>query len=407
MQVIPYWYKWMKAFPTVFALEQASVEQVHALWAGLGYYSRARRLLEGAKEIVKTFDGVIPDSVDLLKRIPGIGPYTAGAIASIAYNKQEPLVDGNVIRVFSRLRAIEVEPGPVLDKICWSIAADIIDPEHPSAFNQGLMELGATVCKPTNPLCDRCPLSKICDARGLLGTSFKRRDADMEELFTDVTYFPLKKPKKEPTKVQLSVCVFSWKHPETFEIKYLFLRRPATGLLALQWEFPSIQLAGVECDDEVSALPVCTSEQLWTAFPLYIKESVGLECVVVNDGTGGGSNVDKLVCSVGDEVLEPIVHIFSHQIHNMHVFICDVKDIIPSFAEHGEGMKEGWRESRWMSAKEIVAAGITSGCKKVLAAVSSSTESKNSKKRKPHPGNGGTENKESSRSMEKWLKKLG
>ena len=128
----------MEKFSTVQILAEASEDDVNALWAGLGYYRRARSLLTGSKKIVADFNGIMPSNIEQLKQIPGIGPYTAGAISSIAFNNVEPLVDGNVIRVLSRLFALKESAGSsTMDKLCWSIAGRLVHPEQPGDFNQG------------------------------------------------------------------------------------------------------------------------------------------------------------------------------------------------------------------------------------------------------------------------------
>jgi A/G-specific adenine glycosylase len=166
--VIPYYHRFLERFPTVTALAAADEATVLSLWSGLGYYRRARGLHLGAKEIVARFGGEMPATVEGLLSIRGIGPYTAGAIASLAHGVQTPLVDGNVIRVFSRVFAIEEDMRrPLAQKRIWSLAAEAVPSDAPGAFNEALMELGATVCLPRAPLCLVCPLAAMCRAREL------------------------------------------------------------------------------------------------------------------------------------------------------------------------------------------------------------------------------------------------
>jgi A/G-specific adenine glycosylase len=129
--VIDYWFKWMNALPNIQELSKAPPDAVNTLWSGLGYYSRAQRLREGAQKVVQEHNGELPDTAAKLLEIPGIGPYTAGAISSIAYNKNEPLVDGNVIRVVTRLRGIKNEINPSVEKRIWDIARSLVDPQEP------------------------------------------------------------------------------------------------------------------------------------------------------------------------------------------------------------------------------------------------------------------------------------
>lgn len=164
--VIQYYNRWMEAFPTIRDLAKAEIEQVNTLWAGLGYYSRARRLWEGAQKVTNEMDGHLPSTAcDLQAQIPGVGRYTAGAVASIVFGERTPVVDGNVIRVLSRWRAIGADPkkANTVDLI-WNLAGQAVDDARPGDFNQAIMELGARVCTPQNPDCEGCPLKSSCRA---------------------------------------------------------------------------------------------------------------------------------------------------------------------------------------------------------------------------------------------------
>jgi len=163
--VIPYFQTWMQRFPDVAALASAEEGDVLHAWQGLGYYSRARNLRRAAQEMLRVHDGRVPERVSELVALPGIGPYSAGAIASIAYGHAEPLVDGNVVRVLSRLFALRGDPNKApLKAEIWARARALIPEQAPGDFNQSLMELGATVCTPRNPRCAACPLSDHCQA---------------------------------------------------------------------------------------------------------------------------------------------------------------------------------------------------------------------------------------------------
>ncbi len=158
-----YFTRWMKAFPDLPSLAAAQEEDVLKIWQGLGYYSRARRLQQGAAYVVGELGGKMPESPEELQRIPGIGPYSAGAIASIAFEQPVPAVDGNVIRVLTRLFALPGDPNQTgLKKELWSLAGQLVDPKQPGAFNQSVMELGALVCTPRKPSCIACPWRKNC-----------------------------------------------------------------------------------------------------------------------------------------------------------------------------------------------------------------------------------------------------
>src|SRR3954463_3350161 len=167
--VIPYWQRWMARFPTVSALADAPLDDVLAAWAGLGYYSRARNLHAGAQAVDGRLGGALPSRAAELREVPGIGRYTAGAIASIAFGERAPLVDGNVARVLARVFAIEHDiKSTAGGKALWAAAGELMQalPERaaPGALNQGLMELGATLCSPTQPRCLVCPVAAHCRA---------------------------------------------------------------------------------------------------------------------------------------------------------------------------------------------------------------------------------------------------
>src|SRR5258708_5107219 len=164
--VLGYYERFIARFPTGADLARASVDDVTAAWSGLGYYRRARMLRDGAIDVMTRFGGVIPATVDELMTIAGVGRYTAGAIASIAYSRCEPIVDGNIARVTARLFAIETPlASPALMREAWLRAGEMVaSSESPRDFNQGLMELGALICTPRNPSCGQCPLRRQCAA---------------------------------------------------------------------------------------------------------------------------------------------------------------------------------------------------------------------------------------------------
>jgi len=163
--VVPYFERWMAEFPTVQALAAATEKQVLALWQGLGYYSRGRNLHVAAKRILAEYSGTLPQDPALLLKLPGIGRYTAGAIASIAYDVPAPILDGNVIRVLSRLDARRGDPHKRENSAAlWDRARQLVEKSHPARFNQALMELGALVCTPKHPTCTLCPVLRHCIA---------------------------------------------------------------------------------------------------------------------------------------------------------------------------------------------------------------------------------------------------
>lgn len=166
--VIGYFERFTKAFPTVAALAAASEHEVLRLWEGLGYYRRARQLHKAAQTIVADHGGVFPDEPDAVRSLPGIGRYTAGAILSIAFNRQEPILEANTVRLLSRLSAYRGDPlARDGQQLLWKFAEHLVPAEEPGLFNQALMELGALVCTPRTPKCDVCPAAKLCPTRRL------------------------------------------------------------------------------------------------------------------------------------------------------------------------------------------------------------------------------------------------
>ena len=216
--VIPYYHRFLKRFPTVRRLAQAGLSNVLRVWEGLGYYSRARHLHRASQMVVDRFDGRIPDRVEDLLTLPGIGRYTAGAILSIAYNQEAPVLDGNVKRVLSRLFAISDDPREAgTEQRLWRISQSLIPKGQAKAFNQALMELGATFCIPKDPLCPTCPVGNLCKANRL-GKPEK---------------YPAKKPKKKiPHVGAVGAVVLN-------DGKVLLRQRPPGGLLGGLWEFPN------------------------------------------------------------------------------------------------------------------------------------------------------------------------
>lgn len=164
--VLAYFEKFLVRFPTIEALAAASDDDVTAAWSGLGYYRRARMLRDGARAVRERFGGRLPQGVDELRSIPGVGRYTAGAIASIAFRRPAAIVDGNVARVLARLFAIDEALGtPALMRAAWTQAEALVAlATAPRDLNQGLMEIGALICTPRKPACDRCPLRSGCAA---------------------------------------------------------------------------------------------------------------------------------------------------------------------------------------------------------------------------------------------------
>ena len=217
--VIPYYERFISRFPSLSDLAAAQESDVLKMWEGLGYYSRARNLLKGARQVMEQYGGILPEDPALLRKISGIGPYTAGAIASIAYNIPVPAVDGNVLRVYSRLFGVrENLLLPPVRKGIEAAAAAMVPRDRPGDYNQAVMDLGATVCVPGTPDCDRCPLSAFCDA-------FARGDAP------DLPLIPGKVPQKT---IRWTVAVLRSGN------RTLIRRRTETLLQGL-WCFPMLE----------------------------------------------------------------------------------------------------------------------------------------------------------------------
>ena len=231
--VIPYFLRFLEHFPTVEALASAPIEDVLKYWAGLGYYARARNLHRAAQMVVERHGGRIPDTPDVIETLPGIGRYTAGAILSIAYNVPRPLVDANVIRVLSRLFGLRGDPKSAANQAqLWALAEALVPDDFPGDFNQALMELGALICAPADPQCERCPLLSDCVAG---------RSPDPSAL-----------PEFPPGRASVSVT-----HSAALirnEVKqFLIVQRPLHGLWGGLWEFPRVVCQAGENPPEAAA----------------------------------------------------------------------------------------------------------------------------------------------------------
>ena len=233
--VIPYWERWLREFPNVGSLAIAHPDRVLKLWEGLGYYSRARNLQRAAQIILREHSGKFPRETAALLKLPGIGPYTAGAIASIAFNRPEPILDGNVIRVLTRLLALPGDPrGREVSRGLWDHARKLVEAAadlppltrrtsvgNCSALNQALMELGATVCTSGNPRCEECPLRQSCTALKL----------------KTVAQFPETAARPAVTLRRFATAVIMHRN------RFLLRQRPAGEVNGSFWEFPNVELA--------------------------------------------------------------------------------------------------------------------------------------------------------------------
>ena len=302
--VIPYNERFLERFPTVDTLADADEDDVFSAWAGLGYYSRARNLHSAAQRISQELGGELPRTAEGLRELPGIGRYTAGAVASIAFDAPEPIVDGNVARVLTRLHGIREDTAskPVVDRL-WHEAALLADGESPGDLNQAVMELGALVCTPRSPACLACPLVRSCDAR-------KRGDA--EDL-------PIKTKKLKPQSIE-AVCAWLERRG-----RVLVTKRPARGLMAGMWE-----LAGGD------VLPGESPEE---AIRRALREHTGL--------------VAKQADAVGE-----VGHVFTHRRLRLHVFRCD--------RASGRVRLDGPQAHRWAARRELDSLALGKATRKAI-----------------------------------------
>jgi A/G-specific adenine glycosylase len=268
--VIPYFERWMTRFPTMANLANATEGEVLTLWEGLGYYGRARNLYRAARLVVDGNGGELPRDVLSLCKIPGIGRYTAGAIASMAFGLDEATLDGNLRRIFARVFDVaQPADAPAGRKILWGLARENLPAGQAGDYNQALMDLGATICMPHNPSCLLCPLSEVCKAR--MGGIQEQR--------------PVLKPKPKTPHFVVTAAVLQRAG------KVLLAKRPSKGLLGGMWEFPGGKVEAGE------TLEACLGRE--------IREETGAEIRV-------------------GEAFGIYRHAYTHFSITLHAFICEV-----------------------------------------------------------------------------------
>ena len=289
--VIPYFRSWIEQFPTLEALANASEQEVLKAWEGLGYYSRARNLLRAARQVFQELHGQLPADARTLALLPGIGRYTAGAIASIAFGLNEPALDGNIRRVLSRLFNLQVPArSPEGERRLWELARQYLPDERAGDYNQALMDLGATICTPHSPRCPECPLENLCQARAL-GLQGER----------PITM------KRQPIPHYLVTAAII-----TRSDAILISHRPAQGLLGGMWEFPGGKLEAGEDFSE--------------ALKREIQEEVGAEIIV-----GQPFGIYR--------------HAYTHFRVTLHAFLCKLAA--------GEPRALAASELRWVRPNEL------------------------------------------------------
>ncbi|MGB9723782.1 MAG: A/G-specific adenine glycosylase [Chloroflexia bacterium] len=265
---IPYYRRFLERFPTVEALAASDLEEVLRVWEGLGYYARARALHAAARRVVEDFGGKFPESRRDLLSLPGIGPYTAGAILSLALGQDEPVLDGNVRRVLCRLAQVEEDPRrPSVERDLWATARALLVPGRAGRTNEALMELGATLCRPRRPRCSLCPLADLCRAH----------QAGVEETV------PRRSPRHPLPYRQVTAAVIEQ------EGRVLLAQRHPDDLLGGLWEFPG----GTR--EEGETLEACLKRE--------IAEELGLEIEV-------------------GPLLAVLPHAYTHFRLTLHVFLC-------------------------------------------------------------------------------------
>ena len=366
-RVAEYWSRWVKKWPTVRHLANASEEEVREMWAGLGYYRRSQFLLKGAKYVSEELKGRFPRDIIGLLKIPGIGPYTASAVGSIAFGIREAAIDGNVNRVLTRVRRIRGDPVKekktvdAIKRVAWELIGkeeekekdddekkeDAKSKNRPGDFNQAMMELGATVCKPKNPSCNACPISAFCEGY-------------QHELLSDgqepVTAYPEIAKKAEKRQEAIAVAVVSC----TFEnTKWFYLtKRPQNGLLADMWEFPSVFMR--EGELAMRSVPsnadVCDAQKFFRESDArgvseLFASVASPPCDTNNEGEEKSkvkkTEKRKQTNRRQDSLTfkhEPgvVTHVFSHVKHFMHVFTLDLGtvDALPRRRAKKEKEKE-------------------------------------------------------------------
>jgi A/G-specific adenine glycosylase len=246
--VIPYYRRFLTSFPTIRHLARADLSKVLKIWEGLGYYSRARNLHRASKIILGKFQGKIPDTLDDLLTLPGLGRYTVGAILSIAYNKDAAVLDGNVKRVLSRLYALSGDPKKT-EGLLWQLSESLIPHGRASAFNQALMDLGSMICTPKEPQCPRCPLLNGCKGKA---------SGNPES-------YPSRTIKKRIPHVEALSAVIRRNG------KIFIRQRPPEGLLGGLWEFPNWKIEEIGR----SRLRLRNHIRKETGMNVNVEESIG------------------------------------------------------------------------------------------------------------------------------------
>ena len=415
--VVPYWVRWMQSFPTVSDLAKATEEQVNAHFAGLGFYRRARLLHQACQHLHEKHDGIMPQTSQELMELPGVGRYTACAIASIAHVEPVAVVDGNVCRVLSRLRGIanQIKAPAMKDKFGWDLAQQLIeagDGSRPGDVNQAIMELGATYCAPSgtgtdsdDPLVEFYWSTKLgqdyhtqkrqgrtnffvqeTDCPICVSDGIQQALESMDELAEKMTTAPSREPwdiiasqsghgalplaPPKPTRREevLAIAVLS-----SEDGSYLMVKRPPNGLLAGQWEFPATSVWTSETRVKEIEIPGIV--------PATRKKELNALLSDLCTDTDGVKVMPRAAWQQQRKVHDVTVeHIFSHVRHTMWIEHKEITSLEYEMSIRKWQDKNG-REVRWMTADEMSTVGITSGVKKILKAIESKKKSPRPKKK--------------------------
>lgn len=327
--VIPYWRRFLARFPDAASLARADPAELEALWSGLGYYRRARALQACARELAERYGGSLPADPELLRRLPGVGAYTAGAVASIAFGLPEPALDGNAQRLLTRLAALEGDASrPPLRRLLERLARGLLDPDRPGAWNQAVMDLAATLCRPRRPRCPECPLESFCQARRL----------GLEEAL------PPPRPRAAPRPQPVAVLALLAR-PRAGGSRLLVVRRPPRGLLA-----------------GLPALPV--EESPW--------EALDLEAWLARLLPGLAAPARRRLAASGGEPLTRYAHAFSHRLWQAEVRALRLEEA-PAPAAEG----------RWVACGELDALPFPAAFRPALAALRGAAAAQGSSSAEP------------------------
>ncbi|MDY6950904.1 MAG: A/G-specific adenine glycosylase [Thermodesulfobacteriota bacterium] len=305
--VIPYYHRFLYLFPTVFALAEAPLDRVLKAWENMGYYSRARNLHTAAQRVVEELNGRIPQTTAGLMGLPGIGPYTAAAIVSMAFDQALPAVDANVTRIITRLFAIEDPHHGQTRRYVWDLAKKLMPEKGAGHLNQALMDLGATICTPKKPSCSVCPIRTFCDAHA----------HDLQEVL------PLKKKRGPIPHYHVTAGVLADRGG-----RVLITRRPNQGLLGGLWKFPGgRQMSG---------------ESLTTCLRREMRQEVG---VLVRVGKG----------------MAAVKHAYTHFRITLHAFYCTHREGTPAAL--------GCRDWRWTAVGDLKELAFSKADRRIVEAL--------------------------------------